>query len=112
MLVDVSYPKWRILFCNGRFDLTTGLSGSELTGQHVWDHFTVCGKNEVHNTPICAAGTAHLHIEQNASNAFAAAAHTLKAEPPKALSSCPFVSENTLSPAPGVSVDSKIGTNR
>lgn len=54
MLVDVSYPKWRILFCNGQFDLTTGLSGSEITGQHVWDHFTVCGKNEVHLAPSFA----------------------------------------------------------
>ena len=47
MLVDVSYPKWRILFCNGQFDKATGLSGSEVSGQHVWDHFTVHGKNEV-----------------------------------------------------------------
>ncbi|KAA6429761.1 MAG: hypothetical protein FRX49_00193 [Trebouxia sp. A1-2] len=39
MLVDVSYPKWRILFCNGQFD--------KATGQHVWDHFTVVGKSEV-----------------------------------------------------------------
>ena len=47
MLVDVSYPKWRILFCNGQFDQATGLSGSELSGQHVWDNFTVFGKTEV-----------------------------------------------------------------
>lgn len=51
MLVDVSYPKWRILFCNGQFDQTTGMSGSELAGQHVWDHFTVFGKNEVCDVP-------------------------------------------------------------
>lgn len=47
MLVDVSYPKWRILFCNGQFDKATGLSGSDVAGQHVWDHFTVVGKSEV-----------------------------------------------------------------
>ena len=47
MLVDVSYPKWRILFCNSAVDTATGLSGAELAGQHVWDHFTVVGKTEV-----------------------------------------------------------------
>ncbi|KAL3145632.1 hypothetical protein ABBQ32_003175 [Trebouxia sp. C0010 RCD-2024] len=46
MLVDVSYPKWRILFCNVQVDKATGLSGSEISGQHVWDHFTVVGKTE------------------------------------------------------------------
>ena len=57
MLVDVSYPKWRILFCSGQFDKATGLSGSDLAGQHVWDHFTVVGKSEVcsssYTLPIC-----------------------------------------------------------
>ncbi len=47
MLVDVSYPKWRILFCSGQFDKATGLSGSDVAGQHVWDHFVVVGKSEV-----------------------------------------------------------------
>ena len=47
MLVDVSYPKWRILFCNTQVDKATGLSGSEISGQHVWDHFNVVGKAEV-----------------------------------------------------------------
>lgn len=47
MLVDVSYPKWRILFCNIQVDKATGLSGSEISGQHVWDHFNVVGKAEV-----------------------------------------------------------------
>ena len=47
MLVDVSYPKWRILFCNASFDKATGLSGSDIDGQHVWDHFNVVGKAEV-----------------------------------------------------------------
>lgn len=47
MLVDVSYPKWRILFCNSSFDKATGLSGSDIAGQHVWDHFNVVGKAEV-----------------------------------------------------------------
>lgn len=54
MLVDVSYPKWRILFCNGQFDRATGLSGLDLAGQHVWDHFTVVGKSEV-SPAVCAA---------------------------------------------------------
>ena len=57
MLVDVSYPKWRILFCNSQFDKATALSGSDLAGQHVWDHFTVVGKSEVCpcscTLPIC-----------------------------------------------------------
>ena len=57
MLVDVSYPKWRILFCNGQFDKATGLSGSDVAGQHVWDHFTVVSKSEVcpssYTLPIC-----------------------------------------------------------
>lgn len=51
MLVDVSYPKWRILFCNVQVDKATGLSGSEISGQHVWDHFTVVGKTEVGSLP-------------------------------------------------------------
>ncbi len=57
MLVDVSYPKWRILFCNDQFDKATGLSGSDVAGQHVWDHLTVVGKSEVcpssYTLPIC-----------------------------------------------------------
>jgi len=57
MLVDVSYPKWRILFCNTQFDKATGLSGSDVAGQHVWDHFTVVGKSEVcpspYTLPVC-----------------------------------------------------------
>ena len=47
MLVDVSYPKWRILFCNDQLDKASGMSGAELAGQHVWDHFNVVGKSEV-----------------------------------------------------------------
>ena len=53
MLVDVSYPKWRILFCNTQVDKATGLSGSEISGQHVWDHFNVVGKAEVGFKSCC-----------------------------------------------------------
>lgn len=60
MLVDVSYPKWRILFCNGACDRATGLSGSDLAGQHVWDHFTVVGKSEESATDMQSSSTKQL----------------------------------------------------
>ncbi|DBA97814.1 TPA: hypothetical protein ACH3X3_012684 [Trebouxia sp. C0006] len=60
MLVDVSYPKWRILFCNTQFDKATGLSGSDVAGQHVWDHFTVVGKSEDSATDMQSSSTKQL----------------------------------------------------